>query len=239
MSWYQTSRPSGHVDVLLGAPQRRAPSRSSVCPSAPRPSSPSAGRSARGASRRRRMTSTLAPASLMRPDSESAEKPANTTVCGAPMPRAREHHRGQLGHHRHVDRDAVALRDAELGERVRDAARLVQEPLVGDRLRVARLAFPVVGDLVAEAGLDVAVEAVVGDVQRAADEPLRERRVPLEDGVPRLEPRDVRRRPASPRTLRSPAPPRRRSSASRTTALARERRPAARRSAAPRGGSRC
>jgi len=49
----------------------------------------------------------------------------------------------------------------------------------------------VVGDLVSEAGFDVAVEAVVGDVQLAADEPFREWGIPIEDGVPLLEPRDV------------------------------------------------
>ena len=40
-----------------------------------------------------------------------------------------------------------------------------------------------VGDLVAEAALDVAVDAVVGDVELAADEPLGERQVPLERRV--------------------------------------------------------
>jgi hypothetical protein len=49
---------------------------------------------------------------------------------------------------------------------------------VGDRPGVAGLADPVVGDLVAEPVLDVAVDAVVGDVQLAAGEPLRERAGP-------------------------------------------------------------
>ena len=59
---------------------------------------------------------------------------------------------------------------------------------VGDRAGVAGLALPVVGDLVAVAGLDVAVEAVVGDVERAADEPLGEGKLPLERGVEVLRP---------------------------------------------------
>jgi hypothetical protein len=41
----------------------------------------------------------------------------------------------------------------------------------------------VVGDLVAVPGFDVSVDAVVCDVQPAAHEPLRERRIPLQDAV--------------------------------------------------------
>ena len=43
-------------------------------------------------------------------------------------------------------------------------------------------------DLVALAGLDVAVQAVVGGVDLPLLEPLRPRRVPLEHGLPGLEP---------------------------------------------------
>ena len=57
---------------------------------------------------------------------------------------------------------------------------------------VAVLALPVEGDAVAVAGVDVAVEAVGGDVQLAAVEPLRERRVgPVEDLVPGLDPLEL------------------------------------------------
>jgi hypothetical protein len=60
---------------------------------------------------------------------------------------------------------------------------------VGDVALLALLAAPVERDAVAVAVLDVPVDAVVGDVELAADEPLRERRVgPVEDLVPLLEP---------------------------------------------------
>ena len=50
--------------------------------------------------------------------------------------------------------------------------------------------------LVAVARRDVAVEAVVGGVELPADEPLREREVPVEDRVPLLVPvEEVRRLP--------------------------------------------
>src|SRR5207244_3302336 len=51
-------------------------------------------------------------------------------------------------------------------------------------------AFPVVGDLVAEPGLDVPVDAVVADVERAAEKPLRVRKLPLEDRIEGPEPGD-------------------------------------------------
>ena len=102
--------------------------------------------------------------------------------------RAREHRDRELGDHAEVDRDAIALRDAERLERVGDATRLREHVGVGEDARVAGLALPVERDLVAVTGGDVAVEAVVRDVEPAADEPLRERQVPVEDLRPLLLP---------------------------------------------------
>jgi len=107
-----------------------------------------------------------------------------------PDARAREHRDRQLGDHAQVDVDAVALLDAERLEHIRDPLHVVEELRVRDRARVTRLTFPVVRDLVAVAGGDVPVEAVRAHVQRAAHEPLGERQVPLEDGVPLIDPVD-------------------------------------------------
>ena len=74
---------------------------------------------------------------------------------------AGQHGDRQLGDHRHVDGDPVAPLDAEALEHVGEPADLVEQLGVGDGAGVARLALPVVRDLVAPAGLDVAVEAVV------------------------------------------------------------------------------
>jgi len=63
---------------------------------------------------------TLAPQSLMRSRSASAENPPKTTVCGAPDARAGQHGDAAFWDHGHVDRDAVAGRDAEPLERVRE-----------------------------------------------------------------------------------------------------------------------
>ena len=106
-------------------------------------------------------------------------------------PGAGQHRDRQLGDHRHVDGDPVAGRDAQLEQGVGGLADLALEVGVGDRPGVARLADPVVRDLVAEAALDVPVDAVVGDVELAADEPLGERQVPLEGRVERLDPVDA------------------------------------------------
>ena len=117
------------------------------------------------------------------------EDPEDDRV-GRPDPRAGQHRDRQLRDHRHVDRDAVAGPDAQLLQRVGRLADLAEEVAEGQRPGVARLADPVVGDLVAEAVLDVPVDAVVGDVQLAAGEPLRERQLPFERLVEGLRPAD-------------------------------------------------
>ena len=102
--------------------------------------------------------------------------------------RAGQHRDRQLGDHRHVDRDPVAGRDAELLEGVGRLADLALEVAEGQRPGVAGLADPVVRDLVAETALDVAVDAVVADVELTADEPLGERQLPFQGRLERLRP---------------------------------------------------
>ena len=98
---------------------------------------------------------------------------------------------------------------AELGQRVGGPAHLGQQVGIGDGPGVARLALPVEGHPVAPAGLDVAVDAVDGHVERAAHEPLGEGQVPLERRSTTVGPtRD--RGPGPPRTRCGPRPPRRR-----------------------------
>jgi hypothetical protein len=94
-----------------------------------------------------------------------------------PQSRDGEHGDGRFRDDRQVDRDAVALANAEGGDRVGGALHLCGELGVGDAAAVAGLTLPVDGDPIAVAGLDVPVEAVVRDVDPAVGEPLRERRV--------------------------------------------------------------
>ena len=88
-----------------------------------------------------------------------------------------EHRGDRLGDHRQVDRDPIARHDTEAREHVRDAFDLVGQLGVGHAALVARLTLPEECDAVAVACLDVPVEAVVGHVELAIREPLRERRV--------------------------------------------------------------
>ena len=122
-------------------------------------------------------------------DDRAGGEAAEDDVVDRADPRAGEHRHGRLGHHRHEDADDVALADAERLQPVREALDLVEQPRVGDLLAGPVLALPVVGDALAVARRDVAVEAVGGDVQLAAREPLGERRIrPVEDLVERLDP---------------------------------------------------
>ena len=88
---------------------------------------------------------------------------------------ARQHRHDRLGHHRHVNGYPVAGDQAEVGERVGGLTDIVFELGVGDRAGVPdRFALPVDGDAFTVAGFDVPVDAVVGDVEFSADEPLRD-----------------------------------------------------------------
>ena len=70
--------------------------------------------------------------------------------------------------------------------------------LIGDRPAIARLAFVVVGDLIAAARPHVAVETVDRYVELAVAEPLRKRFVPFERLRKRLHPLELAR-PARPK----------------------------------------
>ena len=133
--------------------------------------------------------------------------------------RAGQHRDRQLGDERHVERHAVALADAEPLEDVGELADLAVELEVGQRAAIAGLALPDEGRLVAAPGADMAVEAIGADVQLAADEPLRVRRIPLEHLRPGLNPLEllgevlperfrVRRRPGVDLRIRDMAPSR-------------------------------
>ena len=105
--------------------------------------------------------------------------------------RAGEHGHRQLGDHRHVDRDAVALLDAARLEGVRELADGRVQLGVGQRDRVAGLALPDDRGLVG-ARLEVLVQADGGGVQLAPHEPLHEGLVrPVEHRVEVLHPRQL------------------------------------------------
>ncbi len=101
---------------------------------------------------------------------------------------AGEHRDRQLRTHAHVDGDAVALFHAQALQDVGELLHFLEQFGVGDVTNLARLAFPNERGFAALAGQHVAIEAVVGEVDFAAAEPLHPRRVPLQHRVPGLEP---------------------------------------------------
>ena len=104
---------------------------------------------------------------------------------------AGQHGDDRLGDHRHIDGDAVALAHPHVLEDVGDPADVEMELLVGDGADIARLALEDDRGLVLAVGAEVAVEAVLGDVELAAGEPLRVRRIPLEGLFERLAPDEM------------------------------------------------
>ena len=110
-----------------------------------------------------------------------------------PDPRAGEHRDRELRDHREVERDAVALADPEAPQDVGELGDLAVEVAVGQRPLVPRFPFPDQRGLVFPSARQVPVEAVDGHVQLSPDEPLRLRRFPVEDPLPRPEPRELLR----------------------------------------------
>ena len=104
-------------------------------------------------------------------------------VCCADA-RARQHGDDRFRNHRHVDGNAITGGDAEFEECVGRFADVVLQFGVGDVTPIPGFPFKSDRHLSAEAVLDVAIDAVVGDVQRSTGEPAGERCVtPVEDLV--------------------------------------------------------
>ena len=118
---------------------------------------------------------------------------------------AGEHGDDGLGDHRHVDRDAVAGDEAEVGEGVGGLADFGEQVVVGEVAGVARFALQVDGDAVAVAGEDVAVDAVVGDVELCRRRTTSRRARRTSRGPRRRCRASAGARPASPRTRDGPA----------------------------------
>ena len=119
-------------------------------------------------------------------------EPAEHNRMDRAEPSRREHRHRDLGHHRHVDHNAIALGDTEPGERSREDLHLVEQLGVGHRALGAR-DRAVIDDrrLRTTPRFHVAIDAVVGCVALRTREPaaiLSAARV--EDLVGRPEPVD-------------------------------------------------
>ena len=125
-------------------------------------------------------------------DGVGGESAEDDGVDGADA-RAGEQGDGQLGRHAHVDGDAVAFLDAERLEGVGEFLHFGVQFGVGEAANFAGLAFPDDRGLVGALAEGVAVDAVVAEVDLAADEPLGPGQIPLENFVPGLEPVELLR----------------------------------------------
>src|SRR3954454_12033173 len=93
---------------------------------------------------------------------------------------ASQHRYRKLRDHRQVDADRVALTYPEILEYIGELVDFGKKLAVGVGLLVVGLVSnPDQGVLVALTVLDVAVQAIVGSVDLAADEPLDEGRFPV------------------------------------------------------------
>ena len=104
---------------------------------------------------------------------------AEDHVVRSTDPGTGEHRHDDLGNHREEDPDHVPPADTEILQAVGQALHVAVQVRVGDSAFLALLAPPVVGDALAEPGLDVPIQTVVGDVERAVGEPGDERRFGL------------------------------------------------------------
>jgi hypothetical protein len=99
---------------------------------------------------------------------------AEDDVVRGADPCAGEHRYDDLGNHREEDPDHVPLADAEVFQAVGQALHVTVEIRVGDVALLALLATPVIGDPVADSGLDMPIQTVVGDIERPIGEPCEE-----------------------------------------------------------------
>jgi hypothetical protein len=119
-------------------------------------------------------------------------EPAEHDRVDGAEPRAGEHGDDGVGHHRHVDEDAIAPGHAEGGERAGEARRAIAQLAIGEALDGGGdRAVVDERDAIAVAGVDVAVDRVVADVEAGAGEPTMKRRAAgIEHAVPRAIPAD-------------------------------------------------
>ena len=102
-------------------------------------------------------------------------------------PCASQHGDGQLRDHAQIDGHTIAAAHTDALQTVGEATDLHEQLAVRDPPLVAGLALPEIGYPVG-VGIEVTVEAVVGDVQSATHEPLHPGRIPIQHLRPAARP---------------------------------------------------
>ena len=106
------------------------------------------------------------------------EPAENHRVRGADA-RARLHRDHAFDRHRHVDDDAIALFDAERSQPVGESAHACVQLAIGDTRHRAVVSLEQDRDFFGAAILEIAIEAVVGNIELTVFEPFVERRTGL------------------------------------------------------------
>ena len=113
-----------------------------------------------------------------------------------------EHQDDRFSRRRHVDGDAIALRDTHRTKGSPDALGLTVKLGVGQRAPLSTLVLRDEGGALAAPGGYVMVDAVVGEVRHSARVPAKGGPLPVQDALPLLEPRHLLARgPRSPRVI--------------------------------------
>src|SRR5271165_4824955 len=99
-----------------------------------------------------------------------------------------QHRDSRLRTHRHVDDNPVTFFDMIPLKNICELANFTVELLVSERHLVAWLAFPDQRRFIPPCASQMPVEAVLGNIYFAADEPLCERLFPFENHFPLLLP---------------------------------------------------
>src|SRR5437899_81072 len=118
-------------------------------------------------------------------------------------PRARQHGNCGLRNIRKINDHPIALSDVVSLQHIREMANFAMQLLVGERASVTRFSLPDNCCLVPTRPAQMSIKTIFRDVKFAADEPLRERRLPFEDLFPLSAP-DQLARFSSPEFCRLP-----------------------------------
>src|SRR3954454_5532415 len=106
---------------------------------------------------------------------------------------AGEHRNGRLWNCRQVNDHPVAFANLVSLQHVRETTDVPVQLLESQRAFIPRLALPEDRDLIPPRPGEMAIEAILGNVQLPADEPFRERRLPLQDFFPPARPEELAR----------------------------------------------
>ena len=121
---------------------------------------------------------------------------------GCPNPGAGQHGDGGLRHHGHVEGHQIALTNPKGLQGIGGLADLLVQLAVGEGAHVPRLTLPNQGWLFSPGTIQVAIQAVEGEVGGAPLKPLGKGGIgPIEHGVKRLEPVQVLAGHLSPKAI--------------------------------------